>query len=114
MNVWVVIFRYDGEMSASTHLTQKGAYLTAINDVLEFLGVEDQETATEVVNARSLTTGQHNERESTDDLPPHEWDFEILKGMSSEDLANVFGSWAEYTWESYDYDIEINRTVIAA
>jgi hypothetical protein len=112
MNVWVVIFRYDGEMSASTHLTQKGAYLTAIGDVLEFLGVDDEETATAVVNAQSLATGQHCE--STDDLPPHEWDFMILKGMSSEDLANVFGSWAEYTWESYDYDIEINRTVIAA
>lgn len=107
MNVWVVIFRYDGEMSASTHLTQKGAYLTAINDVLEFLGVEDQETATEVVNARSGSTPDEHQ-------PPHEWDFEILKGMSSEDLANVFGSWAEYTWDSYDYDIEINRTEIAA
>ena len=37
MNIWLTVQAYEGELFATTHLTQKGAWLTAIYDVLEFL-----------------------------------------------------------------------------
>ena len=42
MNIWVFMGRYDGELFASTHLTEKGAVLAGIFDLLEYLGVHDK------------------------------------------------------------------------
>ena len=39
MNIWTFVCRYDGELSVSTHLTQKGALLVAVGDVLDYLGI---------------------------------------------------------------------------
>jgi len=45
MVIWVLTGTYEGEQFCSTHLTEKGACLAAIGDVLEMLGVEDEESA---------------------------------------------------------------------
>ena len=45
MNIWVFMGRYDGELFASTHLTEKGALLAALADIVEYLGIHDKEDA---------------------------------------------------------------------
>ena len=49
MNIWVLSGSYEGEQFASSHLTEKGACLAAIGDVLEMLGIEDEEAARRVM-----------------------------------------------------------------
>ena len=50
MNIWVLSGSYEGEQFASSHLTEKGAVLAAIGDVLQLLGVEDDEDARKVMD----------------------------------------------------------------
>ena len=42
MKVWVMQGIHEGELFSSVHLTEKGAALAAIADVLDFLGVTDE------------------------------------------------------------------------
>ena len=57
MPIWVFIVRYEGEVFCSTHFTEKGAYLNAIYDVLEYLGVEEEEYARDdTTRVRNRTT----------------------------------------------------------
>ena len=54
MNIWVMTGSYEGDQFASTHLTEKGAVLAAIEDLLQLLGVEDEETAKAVQSHHNL------------------------------------------------------------
>ena len=40
MIIWILSGSYEGEQFASSHLTEKGAVLAAIADVLQLLGIE--------------------------------------------------------------------------
>ena len=94
MKVWVLHGSYEAELFTSVHLTEKGCALSAIADVLEFLGVEDEETALSVMNdsyAFTETDGEQTEA--------FEWDQEKMKGMTRKDLWNIFGDWTEMCWE---------------
>jgi hypothetical protein len=110
MNIWVMQGIHEGEMFASTHLTEKGAALAALSDVLGFLGVEDEETALSVRNNHytySDTDGEQTE--------PFEWDLEKMKDMTRKELWKIFGDWSELTWDnSCGYQIDVNKTEIAA
>jgi len=110
MKVWVMQGIHEGEMWASTHLTEKGAAIAAIGDVFEFLGVEDKETALDVMNKRYAyrdTDGEQTE--------PFEWDLEKMKDMKREELWKIFGQWGELTWDnSSGYQIEVQGTTITA
>ena len=108
MNVWVMHGTHEGDMFASTHMTEKGAALAAIEDVFEFLDIQDEETALEALNRR-----YHGETEEYTETP-FEWDFEKMKGMKREELWTIFGQWSELTWDnSQGYQIEVNKTRIA-
>jgi hypothetical protein len=45
MIIWTFVCRYDGDLSVSTHFTQKGALLTGIGDVLDYLGITEEQLA---------------------------------------------------------------------
>ena len=110
MNIWVMAGTCEGETFASTHLTKKGALLAGIGDVLEFLGVEDEETALEVMNRKyqhTETDGEHTE--------PIEWSFKKMKEMDYNKLCGIFGEWSELTWDNdHGYQLDILKTMIQA
>jgi len=108
MDVWVMTGHYEGDLFATTHLTEKGAVLAGIRDLLEFLGVEDEETAQSVVYGPSPIDA---------DLPDDviEWDFNKLKEMDRNKLHGVFGEWLELTWDNdVGYRLDILKTEIQA
>ena len=94
MKVWVLYGSYESEGFTSVHLTEKGCALACIADVLEFLGVEDEETALKLINEYYPFT--ETDGEQTEAI---EWDFDKLKGMSRNDLWKVFNDWTETCWE---------------
>jgi hypothetical protein len=94
MKVWVLHGTYEAELFSSVHLTQKGCALACIADVLEFLGVEDEETALQVMNdvySYTETDGEQTE--------VFEWDQEKMRDMSSKDLWKIFSDWTNISWE---------------
>ena len=94
MKLWVLHGSYEGESFTSIHLTEKGCALACIADVLEFLGVDNEEEALEVMNdsyAYRQTDGEQTEA--------FEWDQEKMKEMSSRDLWKIFGDWTEICWD---------------
>ena len=102
MNIWVMTGSYDGEQFASSHLTEKGAVLAAIGDLLELLGVEDEETAKAVQGYHHL------------DEVAFEWDLVQLRDKPHDELWPIFHEWAELTWDSGTYSVEVIKTELAA
>ena len=107
MIIWVLSGSYEGEQFASTHLTEKGACLAAISDVLQLLGIEDEEDANRVLQDR-LDGLMEDEK-------PIEWDLEKMRDMPRDKLWGIFGEWAEKTWDnSFGYRLEILKTKLEA
>ena len=102
MNIWVMTGSYDGEQFASSHLTEKGAVLAAIGDLLELLGVEDEETAKAVQGYHHL------------DEVAFEWDLVQLRDKPHDELWPIFHEWAELTWDNGMYNVEVIKTELAA
>ena len=110
MKVWVMQGIHEGELFSSVHLTEKGCALAAIADVLEFLGVEDEETALNAMN-------NHNAYRETDgeQTEPFEWDQTKMRDMKREELWPIFQSWSELTWSNnYGYQLDMMHMEIAA
>jgi len=99
MNIWVFWNRANGENFATTHLTEKGAYLAAIDDVVCWLGAQDDPD--NFFKSRDIPEKER--------LPHLE---EELKKMSRGKLYEVFMQWAELTWDDYEYECEIMETRI--
>ena len=94
MKLWVLHGTYEAELFSSIHLTEKGCALAAIADVLEFLGVDSEEDALQVMNdcyAYTETDGEQTE--------PFEWDQEKMREMSSQELWKIFSDWTEICWD---------------
>ena len=94
MKLWVLHGSYEGESFTSIHLTEKGCALACIADVLEFLGVEDNDTALSVMNdvySYTETDGEQTEA--------FEWDQEKMKNMTSKDLWKIFAEWTDMCWD---------------
>jgi len=110
VKVWVMQGIHEGELFSSVHLTEKGAALAAIADVLEFLGVEDEETALSAMKNNydySDTDGEQTE--------PFEWDHNKMKDMKREQLWPIFQNWTELTWSNnYGYQLDVMHMEIAA
>ena len=94
MKVWVLHGSYEAELFSSVHFTQKGCALACIADVLEFLGVEDEESALQVMN--DVYTYQETDGEQTEAF---EWDYEKMRKMSSKELWKIFSDWTNISWE---------------
>ena len=96
MKVWVMQGSYEAELFSSVHLTEKGCALACIADVLEFLGVDDNETALGVMNdvySYTETDGEQTEA--------FEWDQEKMQEMSSKELWKIFSDWTEISWDRF-------------
>ena len=94
MKVWVMQGSYEAEMFSSVHFTEKGCALACIADVLEFLGVDDNDTALSVMNdvySYTETDGEQTE--------PFEWDQEKMRNMTSKELWKIFSDWTEISWD---------------
>ena len=110
MKVWVMNGIYAGDMWASTHLTEKGALLAAIADVLEYLNISDAEGAIDARNHYGCysteANGDHIE------IP---WDPSELRKLKSPTLYEIFGQWSELTCDNdVGYHVEIIKTMIEA
>ena len=109
MNIWVLSGNYDGEQFASSHLTEKGAILAAISDVLQLLGIEDEEDAHRIYNTRSSGV------EENPGIKPPEWDLQKMRALPRNELWGIFGAWNEHTWDnSMGYLLEVIRTELEA
>ena len=107
MIIWILSGSYEGEQFASSHLTEKGAILAAISDVLQLLGIEDEEDANRVMEDRldGLMEGEK----------PIDWDLEKMRDMPRDKLWGIFGEWNERTWDnSMGYSIEVIKTKLEA
>ena len=94
MKLWVLHGTYEGESFTSIHLTEKGCALACIADVLEFLGVDNEEEALRVMNdvySYSETDGEQTEA--------FEWDQEKMRNMTSKELWKIFSDWTEISWD---------------
>lgn len=108
MKVWVMQGSYEGEMFCSTHLTEKGAAIAAIGDLLDFLGVDDEETALSHMNER------YHAEEQTEAI---EWDREKMKDMKRPELWEIFSAWSEISWDRMadrGYNLDVSATEIQA
>ncbi len=107
MNIWVLSGNYDGAQFASSHLTEKGAILAAISDVLQLLGVEDAEDARRVYSTIDGVTNDVGD--------PPEWDLQKMRALPRNELWGIFGAWNEHTWDnSMGYLLEVIRTELEA
>tara|TARA_B100000427_G_scaffold279381_1_gene249519 strand:+ start:294 stop:647 length:354 start_codon:yes stop_codon:yes gene_type:complete len=114
MPIWVFMVRYDGEMACSTHLTEKGAILTAIEDVLQYLGVEDEEDAKNIFSEprRYSNVSAVEAALKEDEVQPPEWDIGKMQKMNREQLYRVYAGWCEKTWDHHIYECEIMKTTV--
>jgi hypothetical protein len=115
MKVWVMQGSYEGEMFSSVHLTQKGCALACISDLMDFHGIEDEETALEVMN--SSYAYMNEEKKAIEVTEPIEWDQEKLKEMTSEQLWKVFSDWCEMSWDRMgdrSYNLDSHQVEIQA
>lgn len=95
MNIWVFSGKYNDELFASTHLTEKGALIAGTTDILEYLGVEN-----------AYFSDSRDEKE----YPP--WKSEELEALTSEELWGVFRQWLQRTWDHYNYECGVMKTVV--
>ena len=112
MKVWVMQGSYEGELFSSVHLTQKGCALACISDLMEFHGVEDDETALGVMN--SVQPYAETDGDQTEAIG---WDQEKLKEMTSEQLWKIFNEWSEISWDRMadrSYNLDANPMEIQA
>ena len=98
MNIWVFMGRYDGELFATTHLTEKGAVLAALSDIVEYLGIGEGQDAR-----------QDPRIEEDKPLP---WDYDEFKGPPTTELWEVYAGYREHLWDDYQYEQEIHQTQV--
>ena len=112
MKVWVMQGSYEGDLFSSVHLTQKGCALACISDIVEFHGIDDDETALTVMN--NCYAFQETDGDQTEAI---EWDQEKLKDMTSEQLWKIFSEWCEISWDRMadrGYNLDANSVEIQA
>ena len=115
MKVWVMQGSYEGEMFSSVHMTQKGCALACITDILDFLSVNDRDSALSVM--RDMYAYTENEKAIQTAEEPFEWDHNKLKEMTSEQLWKIFADWCEMSWDRMadrSYNLDANAVEIQA
>ena len=112
MKVWVMQGSYEAQLFSSVHLTEKGCALACVADVLEFLGVDSEKEALEVMN--DVFSCNETDTEHTEAF---EWDQEKMKNMTSKELWKIFSDWTEISWDRMSdrsYYIDAQPTEIQA
>lgn len=104
MRVWVHMVRYSGDLCATTHLTEKGAVLAGIKDILEYYDIHDDEDMKGFVQSRTIR--------KDNEYPVLPWDREEMQKMDKNTLYGIYSDWCEYTWDDFEYEADIVKTVI--
>ncbi len=113
MRLWVLQVSHERELSCSTHLTEKGAVMSAISDMLDFLRVDDDESARRVVADRFC--GHTDEKPAPDGYGRFMWDQKELQKQDTRELWEVFRFWNECTWDNnYSYHVDVNSCMLQA
>jgi len=113
MRLWVVQVSYDRELSCSTHLTEKGAVVAGISDMLDFHGIDDEESARRVVADRFC--GHTDEKPAPDGYGRFMWDQKELHKQDTRELWEVFRLWNECTWDNeHAYHVDVNSCMLEA
>tara|TARA_R100000988_G_C3980828_1_gene156850 strand:+ start:403 stop:714 length:312 start_codon:yes stop_codon:yes gene_type:complete len=99
MNIWVFQGVFEGELFSSTHLTYKGALITAILDMCEFFGIDENPEA--AIKRYSIDP-------KTAKLVA---DADALRLQKRPKLVDLFREMAEHTWDNdYGYQVELIKT----
>ena len=99
MNIWVFQGVYEGELFSSTHLTEKGALITAILDMCDFFGID--QNPEDAIERYGFDT-------ETAKLVA---DADALRLQKRAKLGELFHEMAEHTWDNdYGYQIELIKT----
>ena len=112
MRLWVVQVAHEGDLSSSVHLTERGAAIAAITDLLDFLQIEDEDGAVEAVEVH-YGGPEHDapDRGAISGM----WNRENLKEIKVKELWKIFNMWAQCTWDNqWGYMIEVNRSTLEA
>ena len=115
MKLWVLHGTYEAELFTSIHLTEKGCALAAIADVLDFLSVDDRDSALSVM--RDMYAYTENEKAIQEAKEPFEWDYDKLKERSSKELWKIFADWCELSWDRMadrNYNIDATPQMVQA
>ena len=84
--------RLDSEQYVTAHLTEKGAYLMAIDDVVEYLGIDEKYFVS-----------------PEDEAEYPEWRRETLKRLKRPELSGIYADWCERLWDNYEYSTAIEE-----
>ena len=108
MKIWVFVERGDDGFWCSTHLTEKGCLLMAVDIVLDVLGVT-YDTQEDFDKWKEEATRSHYQEE-VGDLPcVVNWRDRTLK-----ELWEIYDSWSALTWCLATFDCQIEGTTVSA
>ncbi len=100
LKTWNVVGIYEGQLFVSTHLTEKGALLNAIGDIIDFLGLTDD-------------PGAALDRFYSDDESPPCHDMDVIREMDRGELRGLFHAWATHTLDNRrGYQIEVIKSEV--
>ena len=102
MDIWVIARNHHGEQIMSTHLTEKGALLLALYEVMEYLSIRTKENYQKFLEYHNLDGECH---------PLAIWSREDLEEQHCGLLWDVWGFWADFWWNQ-DVDWYIERTQV--
>tara|TARA_Y100000310_G_C20275763_1_gene620147 strand:+ start:255 stop:578 length:324 start_codon:yes stop_codon:yes gene_type:complete len=105
MDIWVVLTKEEYENFPTTHLTQKGALLEAIDAVLQFLGLTKIQTDPQ--DWTDFLNGALNEWTPSDVPSVEDW-----REKDCDGLWKLYDFLAEFTWDYQEFDIEVQRTQV--
>jgi len=102
MDIWVIVRNEHGEISTSTHLTEKGALLLALAEVMDYLNLRTAETYRNFLEYHNL---------DGETLPLGIWKRSVLEQLPKSILWDVWGFWGEF-WYGQGIDWYIDRTQV--
>ena len=105
MDIWCVLVRHEYENFPTTHLTQKGALVAAVEDVLEFLGLTKIQTDPQ--DWIDFLNGALSGWEPSDVPSVDNW-----REKDCDELWKLYDFLSEFTWDHQNYDIEVQRTTV--
>ena len=104
MDIWVIVRNQHGELTTSTHLTEKGALLLALNEVIEYLSIHTEHNYENFLRSHNLDDAP---------VPLAIWNQDDLADTPTSVLWDVWGFWSDFWW-GQNVDWLIERTQVQA
>ena len=104
MDIWVIARNHHGELMMSTHLTEKGALLLSLNEVIEYLSIHTEHNYQNFLRSHNLDDAP---------VPLAIWKQDDLEEQPCDLLWDVWGFWQDFWWNQ-GVDWYIERTQVQA